>query len=331
MNQVLKMVFIFTIFFSHYAAADTPTTPERYIQSLKVGINVNWAMWKNEVRHFSAKTVRDFKSAGFDHIRIRFRMDFVERTGLSEEAYFAHLERIVTLVLQEGMRPILALGAEKFKREPTEANMEEAVEFWRVTAQKFHNVSHRLAFDLMIEPGKRIKRRADMLNRYYREALSAVRESNPDRIVFVAPPKLAQPASLDALEIFDEGDEYLTVETHFYAAGPSPTNPKKRWTTGTPEEKALLRKHLDTAIAWKEKNGIPFWIGAIMPGDYNHGDHYDIDEQVHFATYFSCLFRKYNVPFAINADQQFYNVPKHRWRKDRLPVLKAVIDPVCEE
>jgi hypothetical protein len=305
--------------------ADRPIAPKTYQALLQTGIDVNWAMWKKEVRFFSEQTVRDFKQAGFDHIRIRFRIDHA-RSGLDREGYYRHIDNIIRLVLKNNMTPILALGAEQLKREPTEANLQEAVALWRDVAQRYRHQSHRLAFDLMIEPARLITRHPDILNRYYAEAMHAIRTSNPDRIVFIAPPKLAQPATLDQLRIPKESNGYVMVETHFYAAGPSPTNPKKRWTTGTEAEKALLRQHFETALAWQKAHNIPIWIGAIMPGDYNHGDHYSIAQQVHFATFIRSLFRAHHVPFAINADQQFYDLKHHRWRSDRLPVLEAILE-----
>jgi hypothetical protein len=306
--------------------ADRPITPRQYQAMLHTGIDVNWAMWKKEVRFFSKKTVHDFKLIGFDHIRIRFRIDY-ERSGLDKEGYYRHIDTIIRLVLQEGMTPILALGAEKFKREPNEKNLQDAVAIWRMVAQRYRNYSHRLAFDLMIEPAKQIKRYPKILNRYYTKAMHAIRINNPDRIILIAPPKLAQPSTLDQLDIPTKDNDYVMVETHFYAAGPSPTNPKKRWTTGTKSEKELVKKHLQTALMWQKKHNIPIWIGAIMTGDYNHGDHYTIAQQVHFATFISSLFKANKIPFAINADQQFYDIKHHRWRSDRLPVLKAILHP----
>jgi hypothetical protein len=37
------------------------------------------------------------------------------------------------------------------------------------------------------------------------------------------------------------------------------------------------------------------------------------------------LLKKYHIPFAINADSQFYNYQTHQWN-NRLPVVKAIID-----
>ncbi len=303
-------------------------SPEEYRRKLHVGIDVNWALFPGEIEAYSAREPRDFRKAGFDHIRIRFKADY-RKLGMTKEAYFRHLDRIVGDVLDAGMTPILAFGAEAFKRDPSRRKMEETVAWWDEVARRYRKAAPSLSLDLIIEPAKKLKHHPERLNEFYERALVAIRRSNPRRIVMIAPPKLAQPRSLKELKIPSRADGYLMVETHFYAAGPSPDNPRKRWTTGTPQERALLERHLDTALAWQRRHGIPIWIGAIMPGDYNKGDHYSIEEQVHFATFISCLFRHHHVPFAINADQKFYDYRAKRWRKDRLPVLQAILSPRC--
>jgi hypothetical protein len=295
---------------------------------IHVGINVNWAMWRWEIRAFSDKTVEAFRRVGFDHVRIRFRGDY-EKLGMDRETYFRHIDRIIDASLQHGLVPILAFGAEAFKRNPDRKHFREAVGIWRYVAKRYQGMSHRLAFDLMIEPAKQIKREPEILNTFYVRALRAIRQTNPDRIVFIAPPKLAHPESLELLKIPKEGNGYLMIETHFYAAGPSPSHPKKRWTTGTASEKAIFERELQMALRWQHEHGIEIWMGAVMPGDYNHGDHYTIEAQEHFARFFSCLFRRYGVPFAINADQQFYDPRRGMWRKDRWPVLQAILQPDC--
>jgi hypothetical protein len=322
----MKILFLWVTLLCATLLGAQALSPQEYQNLLRTGINVNWAMWKKEIKHFSPKTVRDFKEIGFNHIRIRFHNRY-EKLGMSKEEYFSHIDKIVKLTLQEGMIPILAFEGAKLKEQPTKGNLQKAVALWRFVARRYRNASQLLSFDLMIEPAKAISRHPKLLNRYYKKAVRAIRATNPYRIIFIAPPKLAQPSSLKELRIPRKAGKYLMIETHFYAAGPSPTNPKKLWTTGTKEEKRLFRSYFQEALRWQKRTRIPIWIGAIMPGDYNHGDHYTIKQQVAFATFFSRLFRKHRIPFAINADQQFYDYVNHRWRKDRIEVVKAILNP----
>ena len=302
--------------------------PWSYQKSLKIGIDVNWATFNSEIRSYSDRYPEDFAKIGFDHIRIRYK-DPKTSPFDDESKYWEHLERSVQDVLQNGMTPILAFDASDFKLHPDEEHMQRALDIWVEASRRFKNYSPRLAFDLIIEPAKDLSRDPDILNEFYEKAVTEIRKDNPKRIIFIAPHKIAHPDSLPRLKIPSRADGYLMVETHFYAAGPSPTSTTKKWTTGTPEEKALLIEKLRLALDWQKKHDIPVWIGAIMPGDYNKGDHYSIAEQVHFSHFISCLFLSRHVPFAINADQQFYDADAGQWRRDRYPVLMAILHPPC--
>lgn len=46
----------------------------------------------------------------------------------------------------------------------------------------------------------------------------------------------SDPDNLKLLKIPSESNKYLIAKWHFYAAGPSKTNDKKQWTTGTEKE-----------------------------------------------------------------------------------------------
>ncbi len=322
----MKTLILLIISFGLYAASWP--TPFTYQKILHTGIDVNWATFAKEITAYSKKEPRDFKAIGFNHIRIRFKDP--DNAPLSHKAYIDHLERIVNDVLDAGMIPILAFGAQELKEDPSDENFAKALSVWREIAHRFANTSPLLSFDLIIEPGKALKKMPERLNDFYERAIRLIRHTNPKRIIFIAPPKLAHPDSLDQLHIPSKANGYLMVETHFYAAGPSKTNPKKRWTTGTKEEKEIFLSYVQDAIAWQRTHHIPVWIGAIMPSNYNHGDDYTIEEQKHFAHFIACTFKRYHLPFAINADHQFYDFEQKRWRDDRKKVLQAILHPCCQ-
>ncbi len=308
--------------------ANSWPSPFTYQKILHTGIDVNWAMFAKEIEAYNKKEPQDFKAIGFNHIRIRFKDP--DSVSISNEAYIDHLDRIVKDVLDAGMIPILAFDAQEFKEDPSDENFAKALFVWRKIARRFADASPLLSFDLIIEPAKAIKKMPDRLNDFYERAVSIIRRTNPKRIIFIAPPKIAHPDSLDQLYIPSKANGYLMAETHFYAAGPSKTNPKKLWTTGTKEEKEIFLAYVHDAIAWQRTHHIPVWIGAIMPGNYNHGDDYTIDEQKNFANFIACTFKRYNLPFAINADQKFYDFEEKRWRDDRKEVLQAILHPCCK-
>ncbi|KGG79391.1 hypothetical protein Y919_12475 [Caloranaerobacter azorensis H53214] len=68
------------------------------------------------------------------------------------------------------------------------------------------------------------------------------------------------------------------AEWHFYASGPSKTNKRKLWTIGTEEEKQLITNKINIALEWQKNAGIPTWVGAWLPSNYNDGNDYSISE-----------------------------------------------------
>jgi len=301
-----------------------PISPEQYTQMLQKGIDVNWANFPKFIKLYDKKVVQDFKDIGFSHVRIRVRCD-------TSEKYFSHLDTVINDCLNTGLIPIIALAATEFKKNPNEKTMQKEVDWWAKAANRYKNYSYLLSFDLMIEATDNIRHRQDMLNRYFEEATAAIRKTNPYRIVFVSSRIRSAPEYLKDIKIPSQANGYVAAEFHFYASGPSKTSGGKKWTTGTEAEKEILRKKVAIAKQWSAQTGIPLWVGAWMPGDYNKGDHYTIEEQVKFANFVVCLLEKNNIPWAVNADGQFYDMKKKQWRQDRYPVLQTLINPHCNK
>ncbi|MGL4818931.1 MAG: glycosyl hydrolase family 5, partial [Bacilli bacterium] len=111
---------------------------------------------------------------------------------------------------------------------------------------------------------------------------------------------------------------------HFYASGPSKTNPRKKWTTGTPAEKKLITDAIQSALAWQKKTQIPTWVGAWMSGNYNDGNHFSPLEQSRFAAFMRSELDKAKIPFAVNSDTKFYDREKNVWISEMRLVWKAI-------
>lgn len=191
-------------------------------------------------------------------------------------------------------------------------------------AERCKDFSPKVSFDLIVEPSDKVKKDVAELNSLYEDCVTAIRKTNPKRIIFIAPPKLSHPESLKYLQTPSQSNSYLMVEWHFYAAGPSNTNNKKRWTSGTAEEKQLIKKSIKVAVDWQKKTGIYTWVGAWMPGDYNKGDNYSVKEQIAFASFMTQQLDKYGIPFAINSDDKFYDYQAENW----IPQYKDLLNSI---
>ncbi len=322
LKKIVLLFFYITLLF-----ADKAITPKDYQKMLKTGIDVNWALYKKEIKYFSNKEVFDLKKVGFSHIRVRFGSDF-KRLGMSEDEYLLHLQKVVNLILKNGLIPILAYDAKEFKKDPSFTNLDKVVKYWIEIAKIFKNYPHKLAFDIIIEPGKKLNKKYKILNILYKKVINNIRKINPKRIIFIAPIRCSSPLYLKKLNINNK-DKYLMIEWHFYAAGPSITNPKKLWTNGNLKQKELVIKKIKIALKWLKQHKMCGWVGAWMPSDYNHGNHYNISKQIRFANFMSCSLYKYHIPFAINADQKFYDFKTNKWFLKRYKVLKTILYPQC--
>lgn len=282
-------------------AQPSAIAPRDYQQMLKKGIDVDW--WgrseKNKYGAYSETAVKRFAQQGIRHVR--FRLHHYHFTDEDFKRLFSQ----INTCMQNELIPIIAFSAKPYKENPNTGEHEKVVEWWKVMAERCKELSPMVSFDLIVEPSDQVKKDVAELNSLYEDCVTAIRKTNPKRIIFIAPPKLSHPEGLKDLKIPSSGNGYLMAEWHFFAAGPSKSNDKKRWTTGTAEEKQKIKKSIKLAVDWQKENGIYTWVGAWMPGDYNKGDNYSVKEQTGFASFMTQQLDKYGVPFAIVADHHF--------------------------
>lgn len=295
-------------------------TPGQYAAMLGKGLDVDWSKTRKGMQTFSERAVKDFKAAGFSHVRIRVK-DPLSKKLLSQ------LDEQVRLCEQHSLIPVLAYQAGDFKKDPTRQNMNDVVRWWKIVAEYFKDATPMLSFDLLIEATEAVNKEPQKLNLLYEESVAAIRETNPQRIIFISPRMRSDPAYLHELKIPSRHNNRLMAEWHFYASGPSKVNESKMWTTGTPEEKRIILDKIRTAKEWEKQTGIPTWIGAWMPGSYNDGNDYPINEQVAFARFVASELDKAKIPFAVNSDSKFYDRARQSWIPSMRPVLAAILSP----
>ena len=311
------------------AAADGWYLPVQYRNKLKTGIDVDWAKTSGGMAAYSEQAVINFKARGISHVRIRVANDM-------SASLLDHIDRIVKDCINHDLIPVIAYQADAFKNDPVNASLlDAAVNWWGSVADRFKNYSPKLSFDLLIECSDALNNNNAKLNEYMERTCAKIRTTNPKRILFISPRKLAHPDYLKELVIPTMANGYLLAESHFYAAGPSKTNANKLWTTGTTAEKKMITDIIDTAYAWQTRMSIPVWVGAWMPADYDGSDNagftssYTVAEQVVFAGFVSCQLRKKNMPYAVNSDTKFYDRNNNSWYTEMAPVVDAFLNPLC--
>lgn len=297
--------------------------PREYQAILKKGIDVDWAKTEQGIKYYNEKNVVDFKSVGLSHVRIRVAKKI-------DNNFLIHLEKIVDDCLKNDIIPILAYQGKNFKENPTTETLQNVVNWWEAVAKHFKNHNYKLSFDIIIEVTDALNHQGDILNDLYEKAVSKIRETNPNRIIFISPRVRSAPEYLNELKIPTKSNGFLMAEWHFYASGPSKTNTKKLWTTGTEAEKKLIKEKIKTAIQWQNKTNLYTWVGAWMPSDYNKGNNYTISEQIKFVEFVTCELTKNQIPFAVNSDTKFYDRETNKWIENRKSVLEKIISISCK-
>lgn len=292
-------------------------SPWDYQRMLEKGMDVDWSKTKSGRENYTEQVVKDFAAAGISHVRIRISED-------AEETLLQLLDQQIADCLKYGIIPVIAYQADEFKNNPTQQTMEKAVQWWGTVAKRYQDVSPLLSFDLLIEATDALNQQQAALNEYFEKAVVEIRKTNPKRILIISPRLRSDAAYLEELEIPDQSNGYLMAEWHFYASGPSKTNERKLWTTGTDAEKTLIQEKIDLALAWQKKTGVPTWVGAWMPGNYNDGDEYTIEEQAAFAAYMKESLDRAGIPFAVNSDTKFYDREKQEWIAERASVFEKI-------
>lgn len=293
--------------------------PWDYAKKLGRGVDVDWSKTKDGRKYYNEQAVKDFKKAGVSHVRIRI-------ADKADETLLKGLDEQIKDCIENGIIPVIAYQADEFKNNPNEKNIKEVIDWWTTVAKRYQNYSPLLSFDLLIEATDALNDKPEKLNEIYERLVTEIRKTNPERIIIISPRLRSDAQYLSELEIPTKHNGYLMAEWHFYAAGPSKTNERKLWTTGTEKEKQLIKEKINYALEWQKETGIPTWVGAWMPGNYNDENDYSIKEQVVFAQYMTQQLSSAKIPFAVNSDTKFYDREKNKWVEEMQDVFKTIFN-----
>ena len=298
-------------------STNSSISPFLYQKLLGKGMDVDWAKTSKGQECYNEQAVIDFKDSGISHVRIRIK-------DKADDELFSVLDKIIEDCLKHDLIPIIAYQADEFKNEPTQKNIEKVVKWWTTVAERYQDKSNLLSFDLLIEATDALNKQPEKLNEIYELLVTEIQKTNPTRIIMMSPRLRSDAACLSELKVPTNHNGYMMAEWHFYAAGPSKTNERKLWTTGTEEEMAKITEKIELALQWQNETGIPTWVGAWMAGNYNDGDDYTIEEQVVFAEFMTKSLSDSGIPFAVNSDTKFYDRENNQWIEEMQPVFKAI-------
>ena len=202
--------------------------------------------------------------AGFDSVRVPVRWS--AHTGEAppyavDEAMLERVGWVLDQAERTGLGAILNVHLYDALSERPGAERARFLAIWRQLGERYASRPDSVAFELLNEPNAAFDADPGAWNALARDALRAVRESNPTRTVLIGPLGFNAIDRLDELELPDDPNLIATVHyydpfpfTHQGASWVSPTPPVDR--TWSPSDTSLGRAFYDGS-----------WNTAVEPAD----------------------------------------------------------------
>ena len=185
------------------------------------------------------------------------------------DSWFATLDWAVTQALASDLRVVLDLHEFNVMAEDPVGHHEQFLATWRQLSAHYRSAPDQVLFEILNEPSRQLT--PVLWNRYLREALAVIRESNPARTVIVGPPSWNSIAHLPELELPAE-DRHLIVTVHYYTPMEF-THQGAPWSShkdqanlewmGTAEQRKAIRDDFAQAAQWARAHDRPILLGEF--------------------------------------------------------------------
>lgn len=297
---------------------DTPA--HRACARLKRGVNLGnhweappggWGI------RYDVDDISRIASEGFDHIRVPVAWHYHLENGAIKPELLAELEPVLKRALEKKLTVIVNWHHfEALCNEP-EKNLTAFASGWELVAAHFKDWPQELYLELLNEPNAALD--GETLTKVHAAGITAIRKSNPDRILLANPPSWAGIRGLDRFFLPD-GDDRIIASVHSYEPfqfthqqaewvslkdlrgisypGPPPKPVplpdslrdnaslaawleayNTRTGTDNPCTKAVFESLLDDAAAWAGHFGRPVHVGEF--GAYQKADPASRSRYVH--------------------------------------------------
>jgi endoglucanase len=264
----------------------------------------NWGMT------YTRDDVQAAKKEGFDHIRVP--IGWHHYTGPAPDftiqpEFFTKVDALLDEIIDAKLGLLINIHHfDEFTTDPA-AHTDRLLAIWKQLAAHYREAPPSVAFELLNEPKDAAT--TAVLNPIYAELIGIIRESNPQRTIFVGPGRFNSVSELPSLVLPDDDNLVVTVHTYdpFYFthqgatwSGPDvvklagiqfpgpPTKPAaipddapphvKDWlqrynrnpSESNPCSPAQIRALVEQARSWSEYYGRPVHFGEF--GAYDRAD-----------------------------------------------------------
>jgi endoglucanase len=242
---------------------------------------------------------------GFNHVRIPIRWEPAGRSLSTppytiNSSFLNRIEQVVDSALSNGLFAIINMHHHEALYESPDAQKARFLAQWEQISTFFKDYPDSLLFEILNEPHGNLT--ADKWNELYPQALSKIRETNPERVVMIGMPEYGGLGGLSKLQIPD--DEHVILTVHYYNpfqfthqgagwAGEQADSWLGTEWKDTETERDVMRQDFAPLKAVEIEHNIPVHIGEF--GAYSKAD---LKSRVRWTTFLARYFEELNWSWA---------------------------------
>lgn len=250
-----------------------PIEPSAQVQAMRRGVNILGydSFWKTGgAARFQARHFRIIREGGFDTVRLNLEaFSHMDDQGRLDPAWLKKLDWVVATATQAHLNVIVDEHNYNECGHQLEACRPKLLAFWRQIGERYSDQPNTVMFELLNEPNSQLTDAT--WNAVLRQALAAVRATNPTRNVVIGPASWNSGDHLGGLDL-PQADRHLIVTIHYYAPMRF-THQGASWvpeftnltgvTWGAPSDLAKLDADFDAAQAWAKAHDRPILLGEF--------------------------------------------------------------------
>lgn len=247
---------------------------------------------------------RSMSALGFSHVRLPVRWEPEARSMASppytiDVAFMRRIQQVVDTALKYKLHIIVNMHHHEALYEDPAGQKERFLSQWRQIAQHFKDYPDSLLFEVLNEPHGNLT--PALWNEYFAEALDAIRETNPTRIVLMGVADYGGLGGISKLAVPE--DDHIILSVHYYNPFTF-THQGAEWVNGadawlgtewrdTEAERESVVSEFNYALHFAETHHLPIHIGEF--GAYSKAD---VESRKKWTTFLARWFEEQNMSWA---------------------------------
>lgn len=260
---------------------------------------------------------------GFNHVRIPIRWEPETRSSSTppytiNAEFLSRIKQVVDSCLNNGLSAVINMHHHEALLADPDGQKERFLAQWKQISEFFKDYPDQLLFEILNEPNGNLT--ATKWNTFLVDALTTIRQDNPNRVVLIGTPEWGGLGGLSKLELPDDENIILTVHYynpfHFTHQGAEWSEGSDAWLgtkwTDTEAEREVMQNEFAPLKVIEQAQHIPIHIGEF--GSYSKADKTSREKwTTYLARYFeaqgwSWAYWEFSAGFGIyNPETQTFN------------------------